>query len=400
LSRPVVHDGTTRSEVAEPEEWMDRDALLDNARALLPAIGERVAEAESTRRIPVETIKELHEAGLFRVIQPKVWGGFELEPQVFLELGMLIATACGSTGWVYSILCVHSWELGCMSRAAQEEVWSEDPTTLTSSSYAPTGVVERVDGGYLLSGRWQFSSGCDHASWALLGALVPSDDGPRLSALLVPRSEYRIEDVWHVVGLQGTGSNDIVVEGAFVPDHRVHALTSGSVVSESPLYRIPFATLFGYSLTAPVIGMAQGALEAHLAWTRARSRKVAGTKVAEEVFSQIRVAEASNEIDAARLQMLNTFGEMLTLVAEGGEVPLALRARGRRDQVLGTQLALRAIDRVFANSGAHAIRNDSPIQRFWRDAHAASLHNSNVPEPILSAYGALQFGLESGGVPF
>jgi 3-hydroxy-9,10-secoandrosta-1,3,5(10)-triene-9,17-dione monooxygenase len=287
-----------------------------------------------------------------------------------------------------------------MSLEAQEEVWADDPTTLTSSSYAPTGVVEPVDGGYRLSGRWQFSSGCDHAEWALLGAFVPTEDGRRLSAMLVPRSEYWIDDVWHVVGLQGTGSNDVVVDGTFVPAHRVHGLTSGSVVSDAALYQIPFATLFGYSLTAPVIGMAQGALEEHLAWTRARSRKVAGTKVAEEVFSQIRVAEASNEIDAARLQMLNTFGEMLALATAGTEVPLALRARGRRDQVLGTQLALRAIDRVFANSGAHAIRTDSPIQRFWRDAHAASLHNSNVPEPILSAYGALQFGLEAGGVPF
>jgi 3-hydroxy-9,10-secoandrosta-1,3,5(10)-triene-9,17-dione monooxygenase len=230
--------------------------------------------------------------------------------------------------------------------------------------------------------------------------MVPTDTGTRLSALLVPRSEYRIEDVWHVIGLQGTGSNDVVIDGTFVPAHRVHALTSGSEVSDSALYEIPFATMFGYSLTAPVIGMAQGAFEEHIAATRARSRKVAGTKVAEEVFSQIRVAEASSEIDAARLQMLNTFGEMLDLANMGVEIPLWLRARGRRDQVVGTQLAVRAIDRVFANSGARAIRSESPIQRFWRDAHAASLHNSNVPEPILSAYGALQFGLEAGGVPF
>jgi 3-hydroxy-9,10-secoandrosta-1,3,5(10)-triene-9,17-dione monooxygenase len=379
---------------------MDRDALLDNARALLPAIRDRVAEAEADRRIPDETIKELQEAGLFRVFQPKVWGGYELDPQLFLELGMLLATACGSTGWVYSILCVHSWELGCMSREAQEEVWTDDPSTLTSSSYAPTGIVEPVDGGYRLSGRWQFSSGCNHAEWALLGAMVPTEGGPRLSAMLVPRSEYHIEDVWHVIGLQGTGSNDVIVDGTFVPSHRVHDLTSGSDVSDSPLYRIPFATMFGYSLTAPVIGMAQGAFEEHIASTRARSRKVAGTKVAQEVFSQIRVAEASSEIDAARLQMFNTFEEMMDLATAGDEIPLWLRARGRRDQVLGTQLALRAIDRLFANSGARAIRSDSPIQRFWRDAHAASLHNSNVPEPILSAYGALQFGLEAGGVPF
>jgi 3-hydroxy-9,10-secoandrosta-1,3,5(10)-triene-9,17-dione monooxygenase len=218
-------------------------------------------------------------------------------------------------------------------------------------------------------------------------------------SFLLPRRDYRIEDVWHVMGLKGTASNDIVVEDAFVPEHRVRPFVSGSPVSDAPLFDIPFAALFGYSLTAPIIGMAQGALDAHLEWTSERVRLTAGSKVAEETFSQIRVAEASGAIDAARNQMHRTMDDLLC-AAEAGDVPLDLRARARRDQVLGTRLAVQAIDRVFENSGAAAISDRSVIQRLWRDAHAAAMHNSNVPEPVLAAYGAKLFGLPAPGAPF
>src|SRR3954452_14953556 len=271
---------------------MNRATLLQRASDLLPTLRDRAAETETTRRISDSTMKDLIEADLFRVMQPKIWGGYELDPSTFLEIGMLLASACGSTGWVYSILCVHSWELGCMTRQAQEEVWGEDTNVLVSSSYAPTGTVQPVDGGYRLSGRWQFSSGCDHARWALLGGRVEDDDGPRTCSFLIPRRDYSIDDTWHVIGLRGTGSQDVVIDQAFVPNHRVHALTSGSEVSDSSLYRVPFPALFGYSLTAPVIGMAQGALDAHIEWTQGRTRKATASKVAGEVFSQIRVAEA------------------------------------------------------------------------------------------------------------
>jgi 3-hydroxy-9,10-secoandrosta-1,3,5(10)-triene-9,17-dione monooxygenase len=379
---------------------MDRETLLKNAEELLPALRERAASTELARRMSDETIADLHAADLFRVMQPAIWGGFELDPRVFLEIGMTLASACGSTGWVYSILCVHSWELGCMTRQAQDDVWGDDPSTLISSSYAPTGQVEAVEGGYRLTGRWQFSTGCEHASWAILGGRIVDEQGPRTCSFLVPRSDYEIDDVWRVIGLRGTGSQDVVLTDAFVPLHRVHAMTSGSEVSDSPIYRIPFPALFGYSLTAPIIGMAQGALDAHIEWTLGRTRKATAAKVAGEVFSQIRVAEAARDIDASRLQMLHTFGEMLDCIGNGDEIPFEARGRARRDQVLGTRSAVDAIDRIFVNSGGHAIHEDSVIQRFWRDAHAGSLHNSNVAEPILSAYGALRFGDQQPNTPF
>jgi len=287
-----------------------------------------------------------------------------------------------------------------MTRQAQEEVWGDDTNVLVSSSYAPTGTVEPVDGGYRVRGRWQFSSGCEHAQWALLGGRIEDEQGPRTAAFLIPRTDYTIDDTWHVIGLCGTGSQDVVIEDAFVPSHRVHELTSGSEVSDSRLYRVPFTSLFGYSLTAPVIGMAQGALDAHIEWTKGRTRKATASKVATEVFSQIRVAEAARDIDAARLQMMATFQDMLAIVDSGEEIPFEARVRARRDQVLGTRAAVGAIDQVFTNSGAHAIHETSVIQRFWRDAHAASLHNSNVAEPILTAYGALRFGETQPAGPF
>jgi 3-hydroxy-9,10-secoandrosta-1,3,5(10)-triene-9,17-dione monooxygenase len=396
---------TDGSEVRDPLEGatapVDGALLLDRARTLLPEIRERARGAEEARSIPEDTIKSLHDAGLFRVLQPRCWGGYELDPMVFLDLGSLLASACGSTGWVYSILCVHHWQLGCFPLEAQNDVWADDDETLISSSYTPRGEVTRVDGGFRLSGRWQFSSGCEFAQWVFVGGRVAQEDGSLVQcSFLVPRTDYRIEDVWHVMGLKATGSNDIVVDDVFVPEHRVMPFVSGSPVSDSPIFGIPFTALFSYSLTAPVIGMAQGALESYVSRTKDRVRLGAGSRGAEEQFSQIRVAEAAGDIDIARSQMAVNMAEMLRAAATDEGVPIEMRVRARRDQVRGTTLAVGAIDRVFENAGASAIVESSAIQRFWRDAHAARMHNSNVPEPILQGYGAHMFGLPTDGFSF
>jgi 3-hydroxy-9,10-secoandrosta-1,3,5(10)-triene-9,17-dione monooxygenase len=371
----------------EPEE------LLERAQKLLPALRDRTEETERTRNLPDETIEDLRNAGLFKIPQPALWGGYELDPIVFLDVARLLATACGSTGWVYSILAVHNWQLACMPEQAQRDVWDPDPDVLLASSYTPRGVVEQAPGGYRLSGRWQFSSGCKFANWALLGGHAPQPDGTSVFlTFLVPESDYTIKDIWHVMGLKGTGSNEIVVEDAFVPSYRTNAFVSGSDVSDAVSYRLPFTAVFGYSLTASILGMAQGALAEHIAWTIDRMRITKGSKVAEEAFTQIRLAKASAIVDSVDVTMRASFRD-LTEVAREGEVPRELLARVRRDQVEGSSLAITAIDLVFENSGASALRLESPIQRFWRDAHAARMHNSNVPEPILASYGALQFGL-------
>jgi 3-hydroxy-9,10-secoandrosta-1,3,5(10)-triene-9,17-dione monooxygenase len=379
---------------------MDRDTIIANVQALLPGLRERRREAEQLRRLPDVTVKELREAGLFRVLQPAHWGGYELEPHVFYETVMLLASACPATGWTYSVLCVHNWQLALMDLQAQQDVWGEDTNVLMASSYAPRGKVEAVDGGYRLSGRWQFSSGSEFSEWAIVGAKTTAADGTsRLSTFLVPRGDYRVEDVWHVMGLKGTGSNDLVVDDAFVPEHRRHDLDSGSPVSDNPLFALPFISVFAWSITAPMIGMATGAYEEHVRWSRSRTRASSGAVVAEEAFSRMRVADASGEIDTARASLLRSMDDLMA-AARAGDVPMDLRARVRRDQARAVLMTVRAVDLLFDNSGASAIKDDSPMQQFWRDIHAARMHNSNVPEPVLAGYGALQFGIVDEAVPF
>ncbi|MET7420040.1 3-hydroxy-9,10-secoandrosta-1,3,5(10)-triene-9,17-dione monooxygenase oxygenase subunit [Dactylosporangium sp. NPDC005555] len=373
---------------------MSPEDMLDKARALAPALRERAFAAENARRIPDETIAELKAAGLFRMLQPAMYGGFEYDPQTFMEAAMIIGAACPSTGWVFAVVGVHNWQVGLMPQQAQEDVWGAGQDTLISSSYTPRGSVRIVEGGYRISGRWSFSSGSDHCSWVILGGAATEADGTvRRLCFLLPRTDYTVDDVWNVVGLRGTGSNDVVVEDAFVPEHRTHPFTSGSVTSDSPIFALPFGSVFSYGITAPLLGAAQGALDEHISWTAERTRISKGSRVAEEPFSQARVAEAAGELDGARLQMMRNFDEMLTLARDGKELPIELRARCRRDQVRATHLAASAVDRVFTNSGGRVLHERNPIQRAWRDIHAGSLHNSNVAEPILMAYGAHQFGL-------
>lgn len=376
---------------------------IDAIRECLPRLRERAVQTERERRIPDESIEELRDTGMFKLLQPVKYGGLEADPREFFEAARLIATACGSTGWVASVLGVHPWQIALFDERAQKEVWESDPDTLVSSSYAPTGSVTVVDGGYRLSGRWNFSSGCDHATWVLLGGVVPGPDGAPIDfgTFLVPNSDYRIEDVWNAVGLRGTGSNDIVIEDAFVPTYRMLSFGAttalqcpGHAVNTAPMYKLPFASVFSNSITAPIIGMAQGAYEAHVEMMRNRVRiSYGGQKVAEDGYAQVRVAQAASDLDASWLQLMRNIGELMQLGEANAEIPMELRVRVRRDQVLGTARAISAVDRLFENSGGHALVYGNPIERGWRDVHAGRVHAVNDPERALSMYGMSEFGL-------
>jgi 3-hydroxy-9,10-secoandrosta-1,3,5(10)-triene-9,17-dione monooxygenase len=380
------------------------EAVLAGVRELLPVLRERAQETEDRRALAPETVKALAETGFFRLLQPTRFGGHEAHPLAFLTAVRDIASACGSTGWVASVIGVHNWQLGLFPDRAQQDVWGADPGTRMSSSYAPTGKITRVDGGYRVDGRWSFSSGCDHATWVLLGGIVPpGDDGTPADfcTFLLPASDYTIEDVWHTVGLRGTGSNDIVVDGAFVPSHRAlsfndtaRCVCPGQEQNPGPLYRIPYASIFTYAITTPIIGMATGAYRAHVDYTRDRVRAAyAGVKAAEDPHSQVRVAEAAADIDSAWYALQANMRELMDLTTAGAKLPMPLRLRVRRDQVRGTALAIRAVDRLFENSGGRALAIGTPIQRFWRDAHSGRVHAINDPERALSMFGRGEFGL-------
>jgi 3-hydroxy-9,10-secoandrosta-1,3,5(10)-triene-9,17-dione monooxygenase len=380
------------------------EAVLAGVRELLPVLRERAQETEDRRALPPETVKALAETGFFRLLQPARFGGHEAHPLTFLTGVREIASACGSTGWVASVIGVHAWQLALFPDRAQQEVWGTDTGTRMSSSYAPTGKITRVDGGYRVNGRWSFSSGCDHATWVLLGGIVPpGDDGTPADfcTFLLPAADYTIEDVWHTVGLRGTGSNDIVVDNAFVPAHRAlsfndtaRCVCPGQEQNPGPLYRIPYASIFTYAITTPIIGMATGAYQAHVDYTRERVRAAyIGVKAAEDPHSQVRVAEAAADIDSAWYALQANMRELMDLTTAGAKLPMPLRLRIRRDQVRGTALAIRAVDRLFENSGGRALAVGTPIQRFWRDAHSGRVHAINDPERALSMFGRGEFGL-------
>ncbi|MFI6650244.1 3-hydroxy-9,10-secoandrosta-1,3,5(10)-triene-9,17-dione monooxygenase oxygenase subunit [Streptomyces sp. NPDC050529] len=377
--------------------------VLESVRALLPAIEKRAVTTDEARRIPDATIRELSGAGVFRMLQPTRFGGLESDPVDFYQVVREISAVCCSTGWVASVLGVHPWQLGLFPEQAQRDVWGEDPDTRISSSYAPVGRLTPVDGGYELAGRWSFSSGCEHASWALLGALVVGAQGRPVDFLtvLVPRSDYRIEDMWDVVGLRGTASNDVVVETAFVPAHRVlrnyeqaQLKVPGQQVNPGPLYRLPFGAIFTSAVTAPVLGAVSGGYASYVARMKERVRlSLGGGNFAEDPFAQVAIARAASDIDATVLQMDRNMSELLELAAAGQEIPMELRLRTRRDQVRGTERAVAAIDLLFKTAGGNALRRGNPVERAWRDAHAGSVHVANDVERALAMYGRGAFGL-------
>ena len=377
-------------------------AVLDGIRDLLPTLRERADEAERLRVVPEASIKEIEETGFFRMLQPRRFDGLESDPVDFYTAVRDIAGACGSTGWVSSVLGVHPWQVALFADEAQQAVWGSDTNVRLSSSYAPTGKATITDGGYTLSGKWSFSSGCDHATWVLLGGLVFNAEGNVVDfkTFMVPREQYRIEDVWNVVGLRGTGSNDIIVEDVFVPEANTLSMSEtgqckgpGQEQNTSNLYRLPFHSIFTTTICTPIIGMAYGAYAEHVDMQQKRVRAAyLGEKASLDPFAAVRIARASSDIDAAWALTMNNIRDEMALVEKGEQIPLGLRLKVRRDQVLGTQRAIDAIDALFEASGGRALAEGTYLQRAWRDAHAGRVHAANDPERALQMYGAHEFG--------
>jgi len=389
--------------VSEPTQRPHKDAqtVRDGVQDLLPTIRERAEETERLRVVPESSVKELEEVGFFKLLQPARFGGLEADPVDFYTCVRDIASACGSTGWVSSVLGVHPWQIALFDDEAQQAVWGEDPDTRVSSSYAPMGKAAITEGGFTLSGRWSFSSGCAHATWVLLGGLVFNDEGQVVDfrTFLVPRERYEIVDVWNVVGLAGTGSNDIVVEDVFIPETFTLSMAEtgrcrgpGQAVNTGDLYKLQFHSLFTTTITTPIIGMARGAYEEHVTMQQNRVRASYGEKASLDPFAAVRVATASSDIDAAWALLMANIREQQAYVARGEKIPITQRLRIRRDQVLGTQRAIDAIDLLFEASGGRALANGTPLQRAWRDAHAGRVHAANDPERALQMYGASEFG--------
>src|SRR3978361_1822003 len=236
-------------------------AVLDAVRDLLPTFRDRADEAERLRVVPEASVKELEEVGVFRLLQPRRFDGHEADPVTFYTAVRDIAGACGSTGWVSSVVGVHPWQVALFADEAQQAVWGHDASPGLSSSYAPTGKAIQTEGGFTLSGKWSFSSGCDHCTWVLLGGLVFNAGGQVVDfrTFMVPRENYEIIDVWDMVGLRGTGSNDILVKDAFIPEAFTLSMSDtgrcfgpGQEQNTSDLYKLPFHSFFNRTIPTPV----------------------------------------------------------------------------------------------------------------------------------------------------
>ncbi|MEE4193379.1 MAG: acyl-CoA dehydrogenase family protein, partial [Halieaceae bacterium] len=252
--------------------------LLDAARKLAPVLRERAEACKQERCVSSETIADFHAAGFFKILQSEAYGGYEMDPQVFYAVLLEIARVCMSSAWVLGVIGVHNWQMNLFDPRASEEVWGDDPTVLVSSSYAPVGKVTPVDGGFRLSGRWSFSSGCEHCRWVFLGAVVPTEEQPwdmqNYRTFLLPQGDYDIVDNWNVIGLQGTGSHDIVVDDAFVPEHRTHRMREdrggAAHQDKAPLYQLPFMQVFARAVSTPTLGATEGALQDYVEVAKTR----------------------------------------------------------------------------------------------------------------------------------
>ena len=375
-----------------------REELVRHSTELVPVLRERAAGTETQRCVPQETIDDFRAAELLTVAAPKRFGGLGFEYDVILDVAFELGRGCGSAAWCYAIWASISWLIGMYPEKAQREYWTDSGNTLGAGGFSPAGAnVTAVDGGYLLSGQWDFASGCDAASWGLVGGI----DGAALLLLLVPKSDFTIKDTWYVSGLRGTGSKDIVVHQAFVPDYRAvplmamaEARTPGRELHDTLGYRVPFWSTVPYALAAPIVGMAQGALEAFETTMASKVSAMRGGSTAEFAGVQMSLAEAAVEIQAARLIMQHDTRETLDRARRDEMPSLDDRIRYRRDQAYVATLAVRAVNRLFEVSGGHALYDSDPIQRFHRDAHAASHHVSLSWYAASEQYGRVRLGLE------
>jgi 3-hydroxy-9,10-secoandrosta-1,3,5(10)-triene-9,17-dione monooxygenase len=358
--------------------------FLERIDALLPGIRSRAAATETGGRVPDESIAELTEAGVLAGLQPHRWGGLQLDPATFFRGIVLLGAACPSTGWVASVLGMHPWEVACMHPDAQADVWGQDPTALVSSSYAPTGSA-RVDGdGYWVSGWWGFSSGVDHAAWALLGALVDGEEqqGPRV--FLVNRDDFEIDqDSWDVTGLAGTGSKSLTIAGVHVPAHRTHLMSAfndpdherpGWAINDSPLYRFGFTDLFSWGIGGPALGAATGFAEEWVRQSRDRMPAMGGKAAADKPELQLRLAEGLNRVDVLTRSMTSVWSELYDDLDRGQSID---EVTHRRLHYLGSRTIPDSLDAalgMFATAGGGVMARSNPLQRYLRDLLAMRNH--------------------------
>jgi 3-hydroxy-9,10-secoandrosta-1,3,5(10)-triene-9,17-dione monooxygenase len=382
---------------------LTREDAVAAARELAAALPERRAETEALRRVPDATMEEFVASGLMRMNQASRWGGAELGTEAAVEVIAEIAKGDASAGWVFGLIASHFWLICLFPPEVQEEIWGADPNVMMSSSFAATeGTFERVEGGYHVKGRWPFSSGSDHCTWAMLGIVLPPtgpDEMPTLTWGMLPRADYRVDDDWRTVGLRGTGSNTIIVDDAFIPDHRcinpweVSAGTApGIAINPSPLFRLPFGPALAYYLSAPALGAAERTFADWVAYIAGKRQAFTGVEVGKQAPTLIRAGELSAQLEAARLLMTTTPRAIDEAILRG-PLDQELRVRSGRNATYAVRMCVDVVDRCMQFSGGTGLFETHPVQQGWRDVHGVAAHVGFGIDNAYGTYGNILLGL-------
>ena len=387
------------------------DELVERARALAPLLYERAEETERQRCVSPEAIEAMRARQLFRVLLPARFGGFEDDLNTLVRMVRELSAACGSTGWVGGLMMIHQWLCAQFPIEIQEELWGDDPDAIIAGSYASSAVARPERGGYRISGKWRFASGCDHASWALIGVTFPPDDAdsqPQPGFVLAKEGEFAIEDDWFVVGLAGTGSKSVVCDDQFIPGRRKvtlvelnTGLTPGARALGSPLYRIPLLAAIPAAIVSPALGILEGAIRDFVDATGARETRGAvvagGARMAEFATVQARLGEAAATLAAGTALLRSDLDETQRLAREGEAITVDYRIKVRLAQAFVVRLAVQGIDALYGATGGGGLYLSHRVQRAWRDIHAVSHHVSLNWDAVSTMYGQHALGLEPRG---
>ncbi|GAB3569338.1 acyl-CoA dehydrogenase family protein [Amycolatopsis endophytica] len=370
--------------------------LVDRIRALQPMLAKNSAQGEADRRVVEESITALAEAGVFKIAQPKRYGGYETSMRTMLDVSAAVAEADGGTAWVVTLCNVCAWVVGLFPQQAQDDVWADTPDAKVCGVITPTSETTKVDGGYRVTGRWYYNSGSWHADWATMGVPITDESGAVVDQgmALIPRSDLKLEETWFVAGMRASGSNCMVAEDVFVPEHRVLSVPPlieghyGTEHTDETLYRSALVPILALVLAGPQLGLGRRALE--IVQAKAATKPISYTHFAaqsDSVGFQLQLAEAAMRIETAHLHAYRAADDIDTAAAQGGYPDQLARARVRADTAWVLDNVTRAIDILLFAHGAGSFAEVNPLQRIWRDSAVAARHAVTLPTVNYEIYG-------------
>ncbi|MDA5195026.1 acyl-CoA dehydrogenase family protein [Govanella unica] len=391
--------------MADADLPVTRDLLVERARAMFPTLRNRAVETEKRRSITPAAMQEFADAGFFKIMQPKAFGGYEMGVDVLVDVVIEIAKGCGSSAWIVDLMTLHNWLMGLYGPELQEEIFVNSGYGVMPSAMSP-GTAVPTDGGYFVSGNWPYVSGIDHGKWAALNARVENgaDGPPDMRFFVLAAEDYGIEDNWHVLGLRGTGSKIVVADRAFVPNHRVMSLTDaekhgapGAAVSDSPMFsgKITRVPVFCLGVVAIGVGLAEGVISDFLDRVKSRVNFVrGGPQQTQWAATQIKLATAKARLEAAKQLLVTSARDLMQKIESGETLSIEYRASCRMHAVEVLKICTELTDSLMYDAGTGAIFDGEPLQRAFRDMHALHSHYFLHYDQAAELYGRVLFGLE------